>query len=838
VSLRNRASVFAFAALLSLLGILSACGGAPNGNSNSDPSAALIITSQPANEAVTAGQAATFTVVAAGAAPLSYQWYQNSAPVGSNSSTYTTAPATAANNQAQIQVRISDPAGSATSNTVTLTVNAVAAGPPTITTQPANEVVTAGQSATFTVVAAGAAPLSYQWYQNGAAVGSNSATYTTALTTPANNLAQIQVTISNPAGTVTSDTVTLTVNAAAAGAPTITTQPVNEVVTAGQAATFAVVAAGAAPLNYQWYQNGAAVGSNSTTYTTAPTTAANNLAQIQVSITNPAGTVASNTVTLTVNAASGANTTSCTTSIQTLVDASPAGTTFTLPAGTCRMQSVTPKDGDVFIGQSGTILNGSTLISTFSQETISGVSYWVASGPSQPGTINGTCDTAHPMCMYPEDFFINDQPLLRVASLSAVTTGTCYFDYSAAKVYFVDDPTGKTVEVGTTTHAFSGSATNVTIKGLTIEKYAAPAQDGAISGGAWTIESNQILLNHGGAIRLASSQIIQSNYIHHNGQEGLTGSGSNILVENNEIAYNNTLGFDFSWEAGGTKFSNTTNLIVQGNYVHDNNGPGLSLDFQTYNWLIQGNRTSGNAVAGILDEISYDGTARYNIIENDASYPGMTNPTMWWACGFFDLDSSNATVYGNTLINNSNGICAVSISRGSGNRGTFLVQNLSVYDNVIVQSVGSAAGAVADSGSYLDVYASSSNNLWTSNTYQLAASDPAAYDWQGGSSYVSMDASQWQSFGQDTAGTWISPTDTTFPSAKFTPNQAVSTVGSAQVWSLPTTTSTLVTTEVSGAQGTITQVAGPIFTGGAWWWNVTYADGTVGWSEEANLGSL
>ena len=209
--------------------------------------------------------------------------------------------------------------------------------------------------------------------------------------------------------------------------------------------------------------------------------------------------------------------------------------------------------------------------------------------------------------------------------------GKWYFDYSAAKIYFVDNPRGKTVEIGITTHAFSGSASNVTIKGLTIEKYAAPAQDGAIScygmtnvclGTGWTIESNEIRLNHGAAVRLASNQVIQSNYIHHNGQEGLTGSGFNILVENNEIAYNNTLGFDFGWEAGGTKFSNTTNLVVQGNYVHDNRGPGLSLDYQTYNWLIQGNRTGGNYVAGILDELGYDGTARYNIIENDGSYPG------------------------------------------------------------------------------------------------------------------------------------------------------------------------------------------------------------------------
>ena len=100
---------------------------------------------------------------------------------------------------------------------------------------------------------------------------------------------------------------------------------------------------------------------------------------------------------------------------------------------------------------------------------------------------------------------------------------------------------------------------------------------------------------------------------------------------------------------------------------------------------------------------------------------------------------------------------------------------------------------------------------------------------------MSLDSTQWQSFVQDTAGTWISPADSTFPSSKFSPNQAVYTVRSTQVWSLPTTSSTLVATEVSGEQGTITKVAGPIRTSGAWWWSVKYRDGKVGWSEETFL---
>jgi len=523
------------------------------------------------------------------------------------------------------------------------------------------------------------------------------------------------------------------------------------------------------------------------------------------------------------------------TSIQTVVNANPAGTTFVLQSGTFRMQSVVPKNGDVFVGQAGAILNGSRLVTSFSQEMINGVTYWVADGPSQPGTTNGTCDATHPMCMYPEDFLMNSMPLRRVASLSSVTSGTCYFDYAAARVYFTSTPTGKVVEISTTPHAFSGSASGVTIRGLTIEKYATPAQEGAIQGSGWTIQSNNILLNHGAGVQLASGQVIASNDIHHNGQEGLTGGGSKILLENNEIAYNNMLGFAFDWEAGGVKFANSTNFTVEGNYIHDNAGPGLSLDYQCYNWLIQGNRTSRNIGAGIVDEVSYDGVARYNVVIDDARYPGKTDPSMWWSCGIANLASSNASIYGNTLINNTNGICAVSNSRGGGNRGTFQVHNYSVHDNVIVQSAGGAAGAVADPGTYMDVYAPSMNNVWTSNTYKLSGAAVSGYTWESGSSYGSLTASQWRSAHQDLSGTWISSSDSSFPSTSFAPLAPVQTVASTPVRSLPTTTSPVIRTEVSGAAGTVTQVAGPILTSGAWWWNVVFNDGTRGWCLETSL---
>jgi len=182
--------------------------------------------------------------------------------------------------------------------------DSAAAVAPTITTQPGNQTVTAGQTATFTVVAAGTAPLGYQWQKNGANIaGATSTSYTTPVTTTGDSGTSFAVVVSNTAGTVTSAAATLTVNPAAV-APTITTQPGNQTVTAGQTATFTVVAAGTAPLSYQWQKNGANIaGAAAASYTTPATTTSDSGSTFRVIVNNIAGTVTSAAATLTVNPA-------------------------------------------------------------------------------------------------------------------------------------------------------------------------------------------------------------------------------------------------------------------------------------------------------------------------------------------------------------------------------------------------------------------------------------------------------------------------------------------------------------------------------------------------------
>jgi hypothetical protein len=256
------------------------------------------ISMQPLSQTVTAGQTATFSVVAAGTAPFSYQWFMNGAAIaGATSSSYTTAATTSSNNNAFFTVMVTNTAGSVTSAAATLTVNVA----PSITTQPVSQTVAAGQTATFSVAATGTAPLSYQWYKSGILIpGATSRYYTTPSTVSGDSGVAYTVVVTNVAGSATSAAGVLTVNSA----PTITVQPVSQTVTAPQAATFSVTATGTAPLSYQWYMNGAAIGgATASSYTTAATTSSNNNALFTVTVTNSAGSVTSAAATLTVNVA-------------------------------------------------------------------------------------------------------------------------------------------------------------------------------------------------------------------------------------------------------------------------------------------------------------------------------------------------------------------------------------------------------------------------------------------------------------------------------------------------------------------------------------------------------
>ena len=254
------------------------------------------VSTHPSSQTVTAGQTASFSVTASGTAPFTYQWRKNGSNIsGATSSTYTTPVTSSADNGAVYSVVVGNNAGTSTSNNATLTVNYG----PSISTQPGSQTVNAGQTVSFGVVATGTATLAYQWTKGGTNIsGATASTYTAPATSSADNGAVYAVNISNAYGTVTSSNATLTVITA----PTVSTQPSSQTVTAGQTASFSVIASGTAPFTYQWRKNGSnIVGATSSTYTTPVTSSADHGAVYSVVVGNNAGTATSSNATLTVN---------------------------------------------------------------------------------------------------------------------------------------------------------------------------------------------------------------------------------------------------------------------------------------------------------------------------------------------------------------------------------------------------------------------------------------------------------------------------------------------------------------------------------------------------------
>ena len=166
------------------------------------------ITTQPASQTVAVGQTASFSVVATGSEPLAYQWKKNGINIqGATSSSYTTPAAGLGDNAAMFTVVVTNIAGRDPSTQATLTVS-----PLFITSQPAAQTVDFGQTASFSVTAAGTGPFSYQWRKNGTDISDAiSSTYTTPATANGDNNALFSVVVSNSAGTATSNDAKLTV---------------------------------------------------------------------------------------------------------------------------------------------------------------------------------------------------------------------------------------------------------------------------------------------------------------------------------------------------------------------------------------------------------------------------------------------------------------------------------------------------------------------------------------------------------------------------------------------------------------------------------------------------
>ena len=414
-------------------------------------------------------------------------------------------------------------------------------------------------------------------------------------------------------------------------------------------------------------------------------------------------------------------------SIQAAVSAHPAGTNFVLKAGTYRLQSVVPLNNDSFIGQGSVILDGATVLNFAADPSGSGL--WVANATYIKET-RGVCDSDHPLCMQDQDVFIDSVLQTPATSAAGLVAGSWYFDQANGKVYLPVNPSGHLIEMSTASVAFSGKATGVKISHLTVEKYITLAEAGAIggveNGAGWSVNDVESCWNHGTGVALGTNSQLSNSFIHNNGETGIKFGGSNGKAIGNEISWNNYAGFSTIWEAGGSKFWATTNLLIQSNYVHDNNGKGLWTDTDNVGTSYISNTVLNNSGVGIQHEVSYAAVIRNNIVEGNAPAP-----TTWLGNAQIRImNSSNVEVYNNTVetaVSGGNGIAVYNQDRGSGTLGLWVSANDYVHNNNVTY-----LGVNGESGFQNDGNISqATGNRFDYNSYTLAAGGTAHWFWYG-----------------------------------------------------------------------------------------------------------
>ena len=233
------------------------------------------VTSQPSNSTICTGTNTSFSIAAAGTAPLTYQWQlsisgcagpwnniSNGAPYsGATTTTLTITGATAGMNNYGYRCVVTGNCAplNATSNCALLTIVTSTS----ITSQPANSSICAGNNSSFAVTALGAG-LTYQWqasvngsgcpgaFSNISNTGVYNGTTTATLTitgagTGINNTGYRCIVTGTCGSAVTTNCGLLTVNTPIS----ITSSPSNSNICASGTTSFTVAATGTTP-GYQW----------------------------------------------------------------------------------------------------------------------------------------------------------------------------------------------------------------------------------------------------------------------------------------------------------------------------------------------------------------------------------------------------------------------------------------------------------------------------------------------------------------------------------------------------------------------------------------------------------
>lgn len=167
------------------------------------------ITMQPMNQSVQVGGQVSFSVGYQGDNSFTFQWYKNNAAIQNEINSIFSIGSVAESDAGSYTVKVTNKGGSVTSDAAVLTVIVPVA--PTIKVQPENKTVDIGGNTSLSVEAEGTPVLNYVWSKDGSPVPIGMGNVLPIMNAQTSNEGVYSVTVSNLAGSITSNTATITV---------------------------------------------------------------------------------------------------------------------------------------------------------------------------------------------------------------------------------------------------------------------------------------------------------------------------------------------------------------------------------------------------------------------------------------------------------------------------------------------------------------------------------------------------------------------------------------------------------------------------------------------------
>jgi nitrous oxidase accessory protein NosD len=279
------------------------------------------------------------------------------------------------------------------------------------------------------------------------------------------------------------------------------------------------------------------------------------------------------------------------------------------------------------------------------------------------------------------------------------------------------------------------AASDVTIEGFAMRDAANDPQTGAVEVEAgvsgFTLRDCDLAGASGANVSFgtANDSVVEGCAIHEAGQLGVHMGGDDVngrnnVVRNNEIYGNNTAGFDPEWEAGGLKATRQRNLVVEGNEVRNNAGPGVWCDILCRDIVVRNNDVHDNTYAGIFFELGQGAQIQGNRVWAN----GWGKPLWGWGAGILVSSSGGARVVDNVVAWNHTGISVISQDRSD--------WPYSPVDNAVLSNV-----VIGDSDLYLEFWAQdwdgelfrpASGNEGGGGRYWIPGGrDAQAFQWDG-----------------------------------------------------------------------------------------------------------